>query len=281
MPHSPVGSGASRPHAPGPNGPTQRGMWGPASLAPLPVGSGVCGRFLPTPGAAVPLRLRLLPSPPPGRAPRPRYRVSGFAVAGPLGCPPAPSLGPCAPFPAPWPLAAAPVLWLPLAALWASCGRPCCARGRPCASGRLAGSPRPRPLGASGLRPLAAARPRGLRARGLPRPGRGGPLGRLSPPCPGLFFVLGCVAPCAVPFSGGALFRWGSPPAPPARRPPLGGSGSARPVWVGLRPPAFGGSPRGVRQAVRFPIVAAAGKGQAGQQCCPCPCRCAFFGARP
>ena len=62
----------------------------------------------------------------------------------------------------------------------------------------------------------------------------------------GLFFVLGRSAPCAFPFSGRCRFSVGSPPAPPARRPPLGGSGSALPVR-GLRPPpGFAGRhPRG------------------------------------
>ena len=210
------------PHAPAPTALRKKGMWAAASLAPLPVGSGVCGRFFATSRAAVPLRLRLRPSPASGGGPRPRYRCSGVAVAGPLGVPPPCALGPCAPL---------------CGSVAARC-RPCAAASPLCAAGALIGCP---------------CFPRGLAAQAPPF---------LS--APGLFFVLGCCAPCAFPPVGGVL-----PCAPPVPAAPAGGSGEAPSPAGGLRPPCRFAArlPRGLGRcpAVRFPIVAAAGKGLAGQ----------------
>ena len=253
-------SGGQRPPHPAPTLPRLRryasGMWAAASLAPLPFGSGVCGRFFATsrpagpgplplpsagraaaPGPAVRLRSgcwrprRFRSSPSPGRSLSPRLLRSGRVRR-------------CA---APWPLAAAPALWLPLGALRAPCSVALASLvGAFALRVGLPGPPLVAPCGASGPGP--------------PRPGAAGALRPLSFP-PRALFVLGCCAPCAFPPVGGVL-----PCAPPPRRPRWGlrGARGLRP-W-GLRPPLLRSSPPGwVRQAVRFPIVAAAGKGLAGQ----------------
>ena len=157
----------------------------------------------------------------------------------------------------PRPLAAAPALCFPSL----RCGLPVVALAVLGAALALrVGSPGPPVLAPSGLwgsaRSLPVAPggfgPGGFLARG--GAARWAAFLRLAP---GSFFVLGCVAPCAVPFSGGALFRWGSPPAPPARRPPPGGSGCAWPCWGACGPPCRFAArlPRGCATQVRPPAA--------------------------
>lgn len=239
--------------------PTQSGMWLAASLARLPVGSPGCGRFFATSRAAVPLRLRLRPSPASGGSPRPRYRCSGVAVAGPLGCPPAPSLGPCAPLCGSVGSRCRPCALLPLAALRAPCAVALAALV--VAVALRVGSPGP-PV----LAPFGASGP------GPPRPGRGGPLGRLSPLRPGLFFVLGCCAPCAFPPAGGVL--------PLSPRPfPRWGKGSARPCWGACGPPpGFAGRlPRGCPSSRALSHCSGCGQGPGLAAAPPLPLPLRFF----
>ena len=134
----------------------------------------------------------------------------------------------------------------------------------------------------------------GLRLPSVAASSRGRPLARLRgrlPPAPGR--ARRC-APLLWAFRPGALLRaccarllalcgccgglpWGSPLRPPAPPPPLGAPGCAWPCWGACGPPCRFAArlPRGfIRHAVRFPIVAAAGKGQAGlSQPLPLPLR--------
>ena len=249
-------------------------------LPPSPFGSGVCGRFLAAPGAAAPLRRCLAGLAPFGPGP-PAPAVAGSGPADGALVAVAPRRRRAAPFP-PGSLAR------PVCAVAGSVG----ARCRPCAlaSPRSAVGFLWSPLLCSGapLRFGSARRvppwspPSGLRARGLLARGLGGVAAVLLALPPGSFFVLGCSAPCAFPFFGSCRFSVGSPPAPPARRPPLGGSGSGLPAAWGLRPPQLRCSPGLAcsRQAVRPLILAAPARVKPGGSR-PCPRRSAFFGARP
>lgn len=197
-------------HAPAPPALRKSGMWRAASLVRLPVGSPSCGRFFASSRAAAPLRWAR-----PLRAARPGPALaSPLRVAGPLGCPPALSLGPCAPLPAPWALAAAPALWLPLGALRAPCS---------VALASLVGALAQR-VGLPGPPVLA---PFGASGPGPPRPGLSPPSGGGFPPRPGLFFLLACCARCADP-PAGIL-----PCAPPVPAAPAGGSGEAPGLFQG------------------------------------------------
>ena len=249
---------------------------GPCFPCPPPLWVGVLRSLFALFACCRAAALRLLPSPASARAPRPRFAapvrlmapssLSLLAGAGPLPFPPAPSLGPCAPLCGSVAARCLPcALASPRCAAGSLCGRPGCARGRLCASGWLAGSPLGRPL--CGFGPGASSP---------------GGCGRFAPAFlsrPRALFVLGCFAPCALPPVGGVL-----PCAPPVPAAPAGGSGDAQGPTGGpagpraaLRP----GSHGAVRQAVRFPIIAAAGKGPVWRLRRPCPCRCAFFGAGP
>ena len=161
-------------------------------------------------GRLAPAPLSLLPFGSPGRSAAPRLLCSGRVRR-------------CA---APWPLAAAAVpLASPRFAAGSLVGRPCCPRGRLRFLAAVAGAPRPRPL--RGFGPGASS------------PGGGGGFAAVLVAAPPGSFCARVLRPLR--FSSGG---WGSPPAPPVPA-PAGGRGSAEPVRVGLRPPAFGGSPRG------------------------------------
>ena len=218
-------------------------MWRAASLVRLPVGSPSCGRFFASSRAAAPLRWAR-----PLRAARPGPAIaSPLRVAGPLGCPPALSLGPCAPFPAPWALAAAPALWLPLGALRAPCS---------VALASLVGALAQR-VGLPGPPVLA---PFGASGPGPPRPGLSPPSGGGFPPRPGLFFLLACCARCAIPPAGVSPLRPSRP-----RRPRWGLRGSGLPAAGGCGPRCFA-APPGMGSSSRAPShCSGAGKGLAGQ----------------
>ena len=224
----------------------------------------VCGSLLPLPGSPLGRRsavafspLRVLPCrcacacvPRPLRAARP-----GPAIAAPALPSPGRSAAPrlprsarvrrCA---APWALAAAPALcspslrcglpvWSPLLRSWSLLRFGSARRGPP------------------------SSPPSGLRARGLLARGGAALWAAFSRCAPGSFLCSGAAPP--------ALFlrRVGFSPAPlPSPPPPLGAPGKRQACSRGLRPPCRCAArlPRGSRHAVRFPIVAAAGKGQAG-----------------
>ena len=215
----------SRPSRSRAYGAPQRGMWGPASLAPLPFGSGCCGRFLAASGAAAPLRCacwaRPLRAGPPGPASRPRSGVSSLALRA--------RRGRAAPFP-PGSLARAVCAAVRLRGRslpplrFAS---PRCAVGFLWApllcSGALLrfGSARRVPPWSPALR----LRARGLRARGL-----GGVAAVLVALPPGAFFAR-VLRPLRCPPAGGVL--------PLSPRPfPRWGKGCARPVPGGCGPRA-------------------------------------------
>ena len=212
------------------------------SRALRPYAKAVCGSLLPLPGS--PLGRRAAVAFSPLRVLPPRF--AGLARFGRLAPAPLSRL----PFGSPGRSAAPRLLRSARVRRSGSVGTRC----RPCAlaSPRSAVGSLWSPLLCSGspLRFGSARRvplsspPSGLRARGLLARGLGGFAAVLVALPPGSFFVLGCSAPCAFPFSGSCRFSVGSPPAPPARRPPLGGSGSPVPAAGGCGPRSFA-APRG------------------------------------
>lgn len=259
-----AGSGASRPHAPVAALLRQKGMWGPASLAPLPlwVGglrslfglSGCC-----RPAAAVPCWARPLRAGPPGPA-----------IAAPAKPSPGRSAAPRLPRSARVRRCRLRGLSLPPLRF----GFPSLRCGLPVVALAVLGGALALRVGSPGPPVLA---PFGASGPGPPRPGARRLRRRAGGFAPGLFFCARVLRPLRFSSGGGSPLRPSRP-----RRPRWGLRGSRLPAAWGLRPPLLRSSPGvGVRQAVRPLIVAAAGKGPVWRLRRPCPCRCAFFGARP